>query len=284
MARFVPDPLPRFGDRRRMRVGLLGGSFNPAHEGHRHVAELALARLGLDQVWLMVSPGNPLKPTTDMAPLADRLRGAAALGDRRRVIATSIEAAVGTRYSVDTLQELRRRFPRVRFVWIMGADLLTQLPRWRRWQEIVRDLPFVVLPRPGYTLPALAGQAARRLRGRRRPAHEVAVLPQVRSGWVFLPAPENATSGTAIREAAREKEPYHSRHAQTAILTGPPSAQTEEASRETCSGGRSGRAGFAAQEDHRGRSRQGGGSVAGPEGGTVAAGLDAKDDRGQPGG
>src|SRR5580704_17647054 len=109
MARFVPDPLPRFGDRRRMRVGLLGGSFNPAHEGHRHVAELALARLGLDQVWLMVSPGNPRKPTTDMAPLADRLRGAAALGDRRRVIATSIEAAVGTRYSVDTLQELRRR-------------------------------------------------------------------------------------------------------------------------------------------------------------------------------
>ena len=121
-----------------MRVGLLGGSFNPAHEGHRHVAELALARLGLDQVWLMVSPGNPLKPAIGMAPFADRLTGAAAIGDGRRVIATSIEAAIGTRYSVDTLRVLRRRFPRVHFVWIMGADLLTQLPRWRRWREIVQ--------------------------------------------------------------------------------------------------------------------------------------------------
>src|SRR5580704_7368264 len=108
MARCVPDPLPRFGDRRRMTVGLLGGSFNPAHEGHRHVAELALARLGLDQVWLMVSPGNPLKSGTGMAPFADRLAGAAAIGDGRRVIATSIESEFGTRFSVDTLRLLRR--------------------------------------------------------------------------------------------------------------------------------------------------------------------------------
>jgi len=187
-----------------MRIGLLGGSFNPAHGGHRHVAELALARLGLDQVWLMVSPGNPLKPVAGMAPLADRLRGAAAIGDRRRVIATSIEATLGTRYSIDTLRILRRRFPGARFVWIMGADLLTQLPRWRRWREIVRDLAFVVLPRPGYTLPALAGQAARRLRGRRRPAHEASVLPDARSGWVFLPTPQNPTSATAIRAAKRQ--------------------------------------------------------------------------------
>jgi nicotinate-nucleotide adenylyltransferase len=186
-----------------MRVGLLGGSFNPAHEGHRHVVELALARLRLDQVWLMVSPGNPLKPRKDMAPLADRLRGAATISDGRRVIATSIESAIGTRYSVDTLRGLRRRFPRVHFVWIMGADLLTQLPRWRRWREIVRNLPFVVLPRPGYTLPALGGQAARRLRGGRRPAHEAPVLSLARSGWVLLHTPENATSATAIREARR---------------------------------------------------------------------------------
>ena len=91
-----------------MRVGLLGGSFNPAHEGHRHVAELALRRLRLDQVWLMVSPGNPLKPRDGMAPFADRLAGAAAIGDGRRVIATAIEAAFGTRYSVDTLRVLLR--------------------------------------------------------------------------------------------------------------------------------------------------------------------------------
>jgi nicotinate-nucleotide adenylyltransferase len=203
-ARCVPDPLPRFGDRRRMRIGLLGGSFNPAHDGHRHVAELARARLGLGQVWLMVSPGNPLKPVAGMAPLVDRLAGAAKLGDGRRLIATSIEATIGTRYSVDTIRALRRRFPRASFVWIMGADIMTQLPRWRRWREIARDLPLVVLPRPGYTLPALAGQAARRLRTGRRPAHEAPVLARSRSGWVFLPTPQNATSATAIR-AARGK-------------------------------------------------------------------------------
>jgi nicotinate-nucleotide adenylyltransferase len=268
-----------------MRVGLLGGSFNPAHEGHRHVAELALARLGLDQVWLMVSPGNPLKPSVGMAPFADRLRGATAIGDGRRVIATSIEAAVDTRYSVDTLQELRRRFTRVHFVWIMGADLLTQLPRWRRWQAIVHDLPFVVLPRPGYTLPALAGQAARRLRRWRRPAHEAAVLADARSGWLFLPTSQNATSASAIRDALKNtKEPYHSSNAQTAILTRPPPAQTEEACRQTGSDRGSCLAGFAAQEGHCRRTGQGCGAVANPEGGAVTAGFDAKDDRGQPGG
>ena len=199
-----PDRLPRFGDKRRVRAGLLGGSFNPAHEGHRHVATLARTRLALDQVWLMVSPGNPLKPRAGMAPLAKRLAGATAIGDGRRIIATTIEQAFGTRYSVDTLRLLRRRFPRVRFVWIMGADLLTQLPRWRRWRAITRDLAFAVLPRPGYTARALAGQAARCLRHGRRPAHEAPVLAHARSGWVFLPAPENAASATAIRESLRQ--------------------------------------------------------------------------------
>jgi nicotinate-nucleotide adenylyltransferase len=268
-----------------MRVGLLGGSFNPAHAGHRHVAELARMRLGLDQVWLLVSPGNPLKPSKGMAPLRDRLQGAASIGDTRHVIATSIETAFGTRYSVDTLRVLRQRFPRVHFVWIMGADLLTQLPYWRRWPEIVRNLPFAVFPRPGYTLPALAGQAARRLHRGRRPAHEAPVLSRARSGWVFLPAPENTASATAIRAALREtKEPYHSRHAQTASLAGPPSAQTEEARRETRSGGGSGFSGIATQEDHRRGARQDGASVANSKGGTLAAGFDAKGDRDQPGG
>jgi nicotinate-nucleotide adenylyltransferase len=182
-------------------VGLLGGSFNPAHEGHRHVAKLARKRLGLDQIWLMVSPGNPLKPVAGMAPMAERLAGAAAMGDGRRVIATSIETALGTIYTFDTLRVLRRRFPQVHFVWIMGADILTQLPRWRHWRAMVRDLPFAVLPRPGYTMRALAGLAARCLRGSRRPAHEAPVLSRSRSGWVFLPAPRNAASATAIRAA-----------------------------------------------------------------------------------
>jgi nicotinate-nucleotide adenylyltransferase len=201
MARCVPDPLNRFGDGRRTKVGLLGGSFNPAHEGHRHVAKLALKRLRLDQVWLLVSPGNPLKPAIGMAPLADRLASAAAIGDGRRVLATAIEAAFGTLYSVHTLRFLQRRFPRVHFVWIMGADILTQLPRWLRWREIARRVPFVVMPRPGYTRTALSGQVARRLRPGRRPAHEAPILARAGSGWLFLPAPRNTTSATAIRKA-----------------------------------------------------------------------------------
>jgi nicotinate-nucleotide adenylyltransferase len=201
----VPDrsaSIPQFGDRRRIRVGLLGGSFNPAHEGHRHVAELALRQLRLDQIWLLVSPGNPLKPVDGMAPLVDRLAGAARIGDGRRVVATGIEAALGTRYTVDTLRVLLRRFPRVRFVWIMGADILEQFPHWRRWMDIARHLPLVVLPRPRYTNRALAGQAAHRLRAARRPVREAPLLPGAAPGWVFLPGRQTAVSATAIRQAA----------------------------------------------------------------------------------
>jgi nicotinate-nucleotide adenylyltransferase len=185
-----------------MRVGLLGGSFNPAHEGHRHVAELAMRRLRLDQVWLVVSPGNPLKPRDGMAPFEQRLAGAARIGDGRRVVASGIEAAVQTRYTVDTMRLLLRRFPMVRFVWIMGADILQQLPRWRRWSDIVRRLAFVVLPRPSYSHRALAGQAAHRLRAERRPAREASLLPGAAPGWAFLPGRQIAVSATAIRQAA----------------------------------------------------------------------------------
>jgi nicotinate-nucleotide adenylyltransferase len=183
-------------------VGLLGGSFNPAHEGHRLVAELAMRRLRLDQVWLLVSPGNPLKPRAGMAPFGKRLAAAGRIGDGRRVVASGIEAAFGTRYTVDTMRVLLRRFPRARFVWIMGADILVQLPHWRRWVDIVRRLAFVVLPRPRYSTRALAGQAAHRLRAARRPSREAALLPGAAPGWVFLPGRQTAVSATAIRQAA----------------------------------------------------------------------------------
>ena len=123
-----------------MRVGLLGGSFNPAHSGHRHVADIARARLRLDQVWLMVSPANPLKPARGMAPLSDRLASAQAIGDGRHVLATDIEARLGTRHTVDTLARLRTRFPRASFVWLMGADNLVQFHRWGRWRDILRSV------------------------------------------------------------------------------------------------------------------------------------------------
>ncbi len=186
-----------------MRVGLLGGSFNPAHVGHRHIAMLARQRLRLDQVWLLVSPGNPLKPARGMAPLAARLASARAIGDGRRIVATAIETALGTRFTVATLAALRRRFPRVRFVWLMGADNLVQLPRWTRWRAIAGSSRIAVLPRPGYNHAALAGQAARRLRQARQPARAAPVLALTAApAWTFLPQAEHTASATAIRAAA----------------------------------------------------------------------------------
>jgi nicotinate-nucleotide adenylyltransferase len=183
-----------------MRIGLLGGSFNPAHEGHRHIVELARRRLRLDQVWLLVSPGNPLKPQRGMAPLHQRLASARAMADGRRVVASAIEAVLGTRYTIETLCRLLRRFPRVRFIWLMGADILDQLPRWRRWQEIARRIPFAVLPRPGYNHRALAGHAVRRLAHARRPARSAAMLADLAApAWIFLCVPQHSASASVIR-------------------------------------------------------------------------------------
>ena len=185
-----------------MRIGLLGGSFNPAHAGHRHVAERALRQLGLDQVWLLVSPGNPLKPRRGMAPFAERLDSARAIADGRRIIATDIEARLGSRYTVETLALLRQRFPQARFVLLMGADNLSQLPRWRGWRRLARETPIAVLPRPGETLRALSGQAARALaRHRRAPAALLVGSGRGHAPWGLVPAREHPASATAIRAA-----------------------------------------------------------------------------------
>lgn len=190
------------GDRRMRRIGLLGGSFNPAHDGHRHVAEAVRRALRLDEVWLLVSPGNPLKPRAGMAPLAQRLASARTVADGRRVIATDIEAALGTTYTLDTLAALRRRFPRARFVFVIGADNLVQLPRWAGWARLAADTPLAVLPRPGWTRRALAGQAAKRLaRHRRTPGALLAGPAPAHAPWCFVPAAEHPASATAIRAA-----------------------------------------------------------------------------------
>ena len=163
---------------------------------------MALRRLRLDQVWLLVSPGNPLKRPDGMATLAERLAAAAAIGDGRRVVATAVERALGTRFTADTLAALRRRFPRVRFVWLMGADILAELPRWRRWTDVTHTVPFAVVPRPGYNHRALAGQAARRGHAARHLARQAPVLAGLSPpAWTFLPAPQNAISATALRAA-----------------------------------------------------------------------------------
>jgi len=185
-----------------MRIGLLGGSFNPAHAGHRHIAHLARRRLRLHQVWLLVSPGNPLKPTAGMAPFAQRLASARAIADGRRIVATSIEARLASRYTFRTLRELRRRFPRASFVWITGADNLIELPRWRRWLEVVTTVTIAVMPRPSYNHRALASRAACRLRRARRAPHLAPVLAAMSPpAWIFLPASEIVASATAIRAA-----------------------------------------------------------------------------------
>jgi nicotinate-nucleotide adenylyltransferase len=189
-----------------MRIGLLGGSFNPAHTGHRHVIELARRRLRLRQVWLLVSPGNPLKPQRGMAPFRQRLASARSIADGRQVIASAIEAVFGTRYTIDTLRRLLRQFPRARFVWLMGADILPELPRWRRWLEFAQRVPLVVLPRPGYNYRGLASLAAHRLARARRRASEAVTLAELPApAWVFLCVPQNAASATAIRASEGAK-------------------------------------------------------------------------------
>jgi nicotinate-nucleotide adenylyltransferase len=178
----------------------LGGSFNPAHAGHLHVAREAMAHARLDQLWLMVSPGNPLKSAAGMAPLAERLASARRIADGRRIIATDIERHLHTAYTAKTLAKLGKRFPAARFIWLMGADNLAQLPKWGHWLGIVRAVPMLVLPRPGQTRRAMAGQAVARLRrhshpGRAGVKHAGAQAP----AWILLPARENPQSATALR-------------------------------------------------------------------------------------
>ena len=173
-----------------------------------HVARQAITHLGLDQLWLMVSPGNPLKSTVDMAPLAARLATARRQADGRRIIATDIEARLGTRYTADTMRVLKRRFPAVRFVWLMGADNLIQLPRWDRWRRIMRAMPMLVLPRPGATRRALASPARKaygkyRLRARAGLCLPLAAAP----AWILLPVKENPTSATELRRRLKGAPP-----------------------------------------------------------------------------
>jgi nicotinate-nucleotide adenylyltransferase len=148
----------------------------------------------------MVSPGNPLKPVAGMASFADRLASARGIADGRRIVATDIEQRLGTRYTVDTLRALHRRFPNISFVWLMGADNLVQLPRWRRWRDIAAHTAIAVLPRPTYNHRAIAGQAAQRLRSSRLAAHEAPELANTRPpAWVFLATAQHAASASAIR-------------------------------------------------------------------------------------
>jgi nicotinate-nucleotide adenylyltransferase len=183
-------------------TGLLGGSFNPAHGGHRAISLNAIEALDLDELWWLVSPGNPLKPAKGMAPLPARLASAQRMARRSPIRVTAIEAELGTRYTVDTLKKLVRRYPSRRFIWIMGADNLAQLPRWRDWRGIARLMPIAVIARPGYNGRTHAAQAMGWLRRFVRPADQKRHWTDWRPpALVFLRFSPDVRSATALRQA-----------------------------------------------------------------------------------
>jgi nicotinate-nucleotide adenylyltransferase len=189
-----------------MRIGLYGGSFNPPHSAHLAISRAALRALNLDRVWWLVSPGNPLKEKQDLAPLDERLRLAGDLIDDRRIVPTAVEAALGTRYTIDTLTALQRHCPGVRFVWIMGADNLAQFDKWRDWRAIAANVPLAVFDRPGWSNPALRGKAARSLEEYRIDATDAPVLASLAPpAWTFIYGPKSGLSSTELRAKTSRK-------------------------------------------------------------------------------
>ncbi len=183
-----------------MRIGLLGGSFNPPHPGHALVTRIALTRLRLNRVWWLVTPGNPLKSQADLAALHARVEAARRLVAGPRVAVTDIEAGIGARYTYDTLAWLARRAPKVRFVWIMGADNLRQFHLWRHWRDIADLVPIAAVDRPGSTLKATSSRAAVALAPWRVPEAEAAHFAE-RSppALLFLHGPRSELSSTVLR-------------------------------------------------------------------------------------
>lgn len=183
------------------RVGLFGGSFNPAHRGHRQLSLAAMKALALDEIWWLVSPGNPLKEgVSDMAPFEARLASAKDQARGTRIQVSDFERRSGTRYTVDTVRKLLRRYPRNRFIWLMGADTLPNFHKWCNWRGLARLVPIAVLPRPGYDAAARAARAMGWLAGFVRPAGQARQwtewsLPAI----LFLRLPTSPQSATALR-------------------------------------------------------------------------------------
>ncbi len=191
-----------------MRIGLFGGTFDPAHAAHRAACLLALRRLGLDRVWWLVTPGNPLKDTRGLAPLAERLVAARTLAHHSRIDVTDLEAALGTPYTYATVKYLARRCPGVHFVWIMGADNLRSFHRWQRWRDIARLVPIAVVDRLGpslYSAASAAGQALARARIPEQAARRLAERKP--PAWIYLHGLKSPLSSTALRAARAAAKP-----------------------------------------------------------------------------
>ncbi|MEL6644428.1 MAG: nicotinate-nucleotide adenylyltransferase [Pseudomonadota bacterium] len=182
-----------------MVIGLLGGSFDPPHSGHLHITREALKRFGLDRVWWLVTPGNPLK-TNGPAPLERRLEAARALVDHPRIVVSDVEARLGTRYTAETLKQLHAHYPGVRFVWLMGADNLAGFHKWDRWEWILRTVPVGVIARPGQRISARMSVAAGKFRRDRLRGREAARLALAQApAWCFVNVPLDASSSSEIR-------------------------------------------------------------------------------------
>ncbi|TDK30432.1 nicotinate-nucleotide adenylyltransferase [Rhizobium deserti] len=191
---------------RGMAVGLFGGSFNPPHEGHLLVAEIALRRLGLDQLWWMVTPGNPLKSRLELAPLADRLAMSEKLVQDPRIKITAFERTLETSYTAETLAFVKARNPHVNFVWVMGADSLKTFHLWQKWREILSTFPLAVVDRPGSTLSFLSSPMARAFGHARIDEDDAGVLWKKQApAWTFIHGPRSALSSTALRAKADSK-------------------------------------------------------------------------------
>lgn len=189
-----------------MAVGLFGGSFNPPHAGHALVAEIAIRRLKLDQLWWIVTPGNPLKDTRELAPLSERLALCEALVHDPRVKVTAFEAAHHIRYTADTLALIKARNPGVHFVWIMGADSLADFHRWQRWRQIATTFPIAVIDRPGSTLAFLSSRMAKTFDYARIDEDDAPILPRSRApAWTFIHGPRSLLSSTAIRNGSQKR-------------------------------------------------------------------------------
>lgn len=190
---------------RGLRVGLFGGSFNPAHEGHLHVARQAIRRLDLDAVWWLVSPQNPLKGKADMAPLAARLASAQAMARDPHIVVTAVEQQLGVRHSLRTVRALQARNPDTRFVWIMGADNLAGLHRWQGWRQLMRAVAIAVIDRPGYSHACLTAPAARGFGFARVDGRRAKLLARVQPPcWAMIRGPLHQASATALRQAGAD--------------------------------------------------------------------------------
>ena len=183
------------------KVGLLGGSFNPAHVGHRRISLAAMDALGLDEVWWLVSPGNPLKEgAKDMASYFDRFASAKAIARRSRIRVTDFERRAGTRYTIDTVKVLKRRYPDDRFIWLMGGDTVAQFHQWKHWRKLAESLPIAVIRRPGYDRQAHAARAMGWLRRFVRPSSQARNWTDWSAPAILLlRLPPDPTSATRLR-------------------------------------------------------------------------------------